>query len=78
MATTNRQRANKITLWVLGVLIGIITIVIMFPVHSIALILGIIAILALYGLSKAVRNGIEEYLDEQDKINKWKQDKNIK
>ena len=74
----NRQRANRITLWILGVLIGIITIVIMFPVHSIALILGIIVILALYALSKTIRNLIEDHLDEQDKNNKWKQEKNIK
>jgi len=74
----NRKRANGITLGLLGVLIGIIMIIATFPVHSIALILGIIAIFALYGLSKAVRNGIEEHLDEQDRLNKWKQERNIK
>jgi len=74
----NRKRANKITLGLLGISIGIVMIIMTFPVHSIALILGIIAIFALYGISKAIRNGIEEYLDEQDKVNKWKQENNIK
>ena len=50
----------------------------MFPVHSIALILGIIVILALYALSKTIRNLIEENLNEQDRLNEWKQEKNIK
>jgi uncharacterized PurR-regulated membrane protein YhhQ (DUF165 family) len=65
---SNRQRANKITLALLGVLIGIIMIIMTFPDYSIKAILGIIGIFTLYGMSKAVRNGIEEHLDEQDKI----------
>jgi hypothetical protein len=75
---SNRQRANKITLGLLGVLIGIIMIIMTFPTYSIALILGTIGIFTLYGLSKAVRNGIEEHLDEQDKLNKWKQENNVR
>ena len=78
MATTNRQRANGITLGILGVLITIITITLIFPVHSLGLILIIGAIVGLYYVSKKLRNLIEDTLDEFDENNKWKQDRNIK
>lgn len=74
----NRQRANKITMIIMSILMAIITITLIFPVHSLGLILIIGAILGLYYLSKAIRDMIESHLDEEDKNNKWKQDKNIK
>ena len=74
----NRQRANKITMIIMSILMAIITITLIFPVHSLGLILIIGAILGLYYMSKKLRNFIEDILDENDKNNKWKQERNIK
>ena len=74
----NRQRANGITGGIISIILGIIIFVITFP--SIFLSLAIIAAAstALYLLFKAIRNAVEDHLDEEDKNAKWKQDKNIK
>ncbi len=74
----NRQRANKITMIIMSILMAIITITLIFPVHSLGFILIIGAILGLYYMSKNLRNFIEDILDENDKNNKWKQERNIK
>jgi uncharacterized membrane protein len=78
MVTTNRKRANRITLGILGLLITIIVITLIFPVHSLGFILITGAIVGLYYVSKKLRNLIEDTLDEFDENNKWKQDRNIK
>ena len=74
----NRQRANKITMIIMSILMAIITITLIFPVHSLGLILITGAIVGLYYMSKKLRNLIEDTLDEYDENNKWKQDRNIK
>ena len=74
----NRQRANGITGGIISIILGIAIFVITFP--SIFLGLTIIAgsSIALYLLFKAIRNIVEDYLDEEDANAKWKQDKNTK
>ena len=74
----NRQRANGITGGIISIILGIIIFVITFP--SIFLGLTIIAgsLIALYLLFKAIRNVVEDYLDEEDINAKWKQENNIK
>ena len=74
----NRQRANGITGGIISIILGIIIFVITFP--SIFLGLAIIAgaSIALYFMFKTIRTLVEDYLDEEDKNAKWKQDKNIK
>jgi len=78
MATTNRQRANKITMTIMSILMAIIVITLIFPVHSLGFILITGAIFGLYYVSKRLRNLIEDTLDEYDENNKWKQERNIK
>lgn len=74
----NRKRANGITSGIALIVLGILMIAVQFPY----IVMNIILVLALgYGLYqaiKAIRNLIEDYLDEQDKNDKWKQEKNIK
>jgi len=63
---------------IMSILMAIIIITLIFPVHSLGIILIIGAILGLYFVSKKLRNLIEDTLDEYDENNKWKQEKNIK
>ena len=74
----NRQRANGITGGIISIILGIIIFVITFPriFLSLAIIAG--ASTALYLLFKAIRNAVEDYLDEEDINAKWKQENNIK
>jgi len=74
----NRQRANGIVLGMLSILLGIIILIVTFPkiILTSMFVIGVLA--AGYHLGKAIRNTIEDHLDEEDKINKWKQDRNIK
>jgi hypothetical protein len=74
----NRQRANGITGGIISIILGIIIFVITFPSIFLGGVLIIAATGSLYLLFKVIRNAVEENLDEQDRINKWKQDKNIK
>ena len=75
---SNRKRANKITMTIMSILIAIIVITLIFPVHSLGIILTVGAILGLYYMAKNLRNLIEDTLNEHDENNKWKQEKNIK
>jgi hypothetical protein len=74
----NRQRANGITGGIISIILGIIIFVITFPSIFLGGALIIAAAGSLYLLFKVIRNAVEENLDEQDRINKWKQEKNIK
>jgi hypothetical protein len=49
-----------------------------FPKTMITSIISIGLLIALYFITRALRNTIEDVLDEDDELNKWKQDKNIK
>ena len=73
-----RQRANGITGGIISIILGIIIFVITFPriFLSLAIIAG--ASTALYLIFKAIRNVVEDYLDEEDINAKWKQENNIK
>lgn len=74
----NRKRANKITLGIFSILLGAIILIAAFPKTILTIILVIGTLIAGYTLGKAIRNVIEENLDEQDRLNEWKQNKNIK
>ena len=74
----NRKRANGITLGILAIVVGIILMVLAFPKTMITSIISIGLLIALYFITRALRNTIEDVLDEDDELNKWKQDKNIK
>ena len=74
----NRKRANGITLGIFSILLGAIILIAAFPKIILTSILVIGTLVAGYMLGKAIRNIIEENLDEQDRINEWKQNKNIK
>ena len=74
----NRQRANGITGGIISIILGIIIFVITFPSIFLGLTIIAAASTALYLLFKAIRNVVEDYLDEEDINDKWKQDKNIK
>jgi hypothetical protein len=74
----NRQRANGIALGILSILLGVIILVITFPKIILTSTLIIGSLSALYYIGKALRNTIEDHLDEEDANEKWKQDKNIK
>ena len=74
----NRQRANGITGGIISIILGVIIFVITFPSIFLGTILIVVATGSLYLLFKVIRNAVEENLDEQDRINKWKQEKNIK
>lgn len=74
----NRQRANGIVLGILSILLGVIILVITFPKIILTSTLIIGSLFALYYIGKALRNTIEDHLDEEDANEKWKQDKNIK
>jgi hypothetical protein len=63
---------------IMSILIAIIVITLIFPVHSLGIILTVGAILGLYYMTKNLRNLIEDTLNEHDENNKWKQEKNIK
>ena len=78
METTNRKRANKITMTIMSIVIAILIFIFIFPAYVMGIILIVGAILGLYYMSKTLRNMIEEALNENDKNAKWKQDKNIK
>ena len=74
----NRQRANGITGGIISIILGIIIFVITFPSIFLNLAIIVAASTALYLLFKAIRNAVEDYLDEEDKNAKWKQENNIK
>ena len=74
----NRKRANGITLGIFSILLGVIILVITFPKIILTSILVIGTLSALHYIGKALRNTIEDHLDEEDANEKWKQDKNIK
>jgi uncharacterized membrane protein YjjP (DUF1212 family) len=74
----NRKRANGITLGIAAIAIGILLMLLAFPKTMIASIISIGLLIAMYHVTKAIRDMIESHLDEEDKNNKWKQDKNIK
>ena len=74
----NRKRANGITLGIAAIAIGILLMILAFPKTTIASILSIGLLIAMYHVTKAIRDTIEDHLDEEDANNKWKQDKNIK
>ena len=74
----NRKRANGITAGIISILLGIILLIITFPVYILGTILIVGASIALYSIFKMIRTTIEDHLDEQDINDKWKQDKNIK
>ena len=74
----NRQRANGITGGIISIILGIIVFVITFPSIFLGGALIVTATGGLYLLFKLIRNIVEDYLDEEDKNEKWKQDKNIK
>ena len=74
----NRQRANGITGGIISIILGIIIFVITFPSIFLGGALIVAAAGGLYLLFKVIRNVVEDHLDEEDKLNKWKQDKNIK
>lgn len=74
----NRQRANGITLGILAILLGVIILIATFPFIFMNILFISVVISALYFLFKVIRNVVEDHLDEEDKNNKWKQEKNIK
>jgi hypothetical protein len=74
----NRKRANGITLGILAIAIGILLVIFAFPKTMIASIISIGLLIGMYHVTKAIRDMVEDHLDEEDKNNKWKQDKNIK
>ena len=74
----NRKKANQITLGILAIIIGIILMTLAFPKTMLTSILSIVLLLAMYIVTKVIRNTVEDHLDEEDKNNKWKQEKNIK
>jgi uncharacterized membrane protein HdeD (DUF308 family) len=78
MATTNRQRANGIAGGIISIILGLVLIIMAFPIQSILIILSIGAVFGLYKVFQMMRNTIEDSLDEQDANNKWKQERNIK
>ena len=74
----NRKRANGITGGIISIILGIIIFVITFPSIFLGGAIIVAATGGLYLLFKLIRNIVEDYLDEEDKNEKWKQDKNIK
>jgi hypothetical protein len=76
--TNNRKRANRIAAGVIAVLLISVAFIITFPSIFMGTILVAGASFALYFLFMTVRGFAEESLNEQDRLNKWKQDKNIK
>jgi uncharacterized membrane protein YjjP (DUF1212 family) len=74
----NRKRANGITLGILAIAIGILLVILAFPKTMTASIISIGLLIGMYHVTKAIRDMVEDHLDEEDKNNKWKQDKNIK
>jgi hypothetical protein len=74
----NRQRANGITGGIISIILGIIVFVITFPSIFLSFAIIVVASAALYFMFKTIRTIVEDYLDEEDKNEKWKQDKNIK
>lgn len=74
----NRKRANGITLGILAIVTGIALMILAFPKTMAASLTSIGLLAVLYFITRALRNTIEDHLDEEDKNNKWKQEKNIK
>ena len=74
----NKQRANGITGGIISIILGIILLAVTFPYIFLASTLIVAATGVSYLLFKVIRNAVEDYLDEEDKNEKWKQDKNIK
>jgi hypothetical protein len=74
----NRNRANGITIGIISIVLGILIIALQFPYITMMVILASALGYGLYCVAKILRDGIEDHLDEQDKNNKWKQEKNIK
>jgi hypothetical protein len=74
----NRQRANRIAAGVIAALLISVAFIITFPSIFMGTMLVAGAAFGLYFLFKTVRGVAEESLNEQDRLNKWKQDKNIR
>jgi hypothetical protein len=74
----NRQRANGIAGGIISIMLGIILLAVTFPYYFLASTLIVAATGISYLLFKVIHNIIKDHLDEQDKLNEWKQDKNIK
>lgn len=74
----NRKRANGITLGIILIALGVIMIALQFPYIAMTVILASALGYGLFQVAKILRDGIEDHLDEEDKNNKWKQEKNIK
>ena len=74
----NRKRANGITLGILAIAIGILLVIFAFPKTVITSIISIGLLIGLYKITKAIRDMVEDHLDEEDANDKWKQDRNIK
>jgi hypothetical protein len=74
----NRKRANGIAGGIISIIVGLVLIIVAFPVHSILTILCLGAMFGLYKLFNLMRNTIEDHLDEKEINNKWIKEKNIK
>jgi len=74
----NRQRANGITGGIISIILGIILLAVTFPYYFLASAFIAAATGVLYLGFIVIYNIIKDHLDEQDKLNEWKQDKNIK
>jgi hypothetical protein len=74
----NRNRANGITIGIISIVLGILIIALQFPYITMMVILASALGYGLYCVANILRDGIEDHLDEQDKNDKWKQEKNIK
>jgi hypothetical protein len=74
----NRKRANGITLGILAIATGILLVILAFPKTVITGILSIGLLIGMYHITKAIRDMVEDHLDEEDANDKWKQDRNIK
>lgn len=75
---SNRKKANQLTLGILAIIVGIILMVLAFPKTMMASMISTGLLIALYFITKALRDRIEDHLDEEEVNNKWKQEKNIK
>ena len=74
----NRKKANQLTLGILAIVTGIVLMILAFPKTMAASLTSIGLLIALYFITRAMRNTIEDHLDEKNKNDKWKQEKNIK
>jgi hypothetical protein len=74
----NRKRANGIAGGIISIILGIILLAVTFPYIFLASTLIVAATGVSYFMFKTIRTIVEDYLDEEDVNEKWKQDKNIK